>query len=378
MTASIDIWHYFQDSPQTKQLFAAWTAEFNAKYPNVKVNFVYVPYDQMNNKLLLSGQQGSGPDGALYDPSNAAALMSAKAIVDMAPYVNNWSDLSQIAKSAVWKSGDQVLSIQGYVNLLGFYYNKDVLTKAGVKPATTVAELQAQLPKLKAVGVNALDIPGKPTADGEFGAFPWFLGEGVNYTNLSSPVTTTVLARTAQWVKDGYVPKDAAVWGPTEAFADWIKGNAAYCQCGNWELGTAKTDAKFAYGVVAQPAGAAGSHVVGGGEGASIGSAAKNPALVAEFFKLTVLSKAGQLAFLTINGGLPTRLDAGKDPSVTSNALLAPFAGEVANTGSRPSSPKISRAMIAMGTAWSAALSGQQSPSGAAQTLASSVAQIMN
>ena len=373
ITATIKIWHYFQASARTTEVLDGWSGEFKKSYPNVKVDWVYVAYDQMTNKLLLSGQQGNGPDGVLYDPANAAALATAKAIVDMTPYVSGWSDLPQFPKSVIWNVDGKTYSMQGYVNLLGFYYNKAILDKAGLQPAKTVAELESQMPKIKGAGATALNMPGKPSADGEFGAYPWFLGDGVDYSGFDSAAAKTVFSRSASWVKQGYVPADVVSWGPTEAFADWVKGKTAYCQCGNWELGLAKTTAKFPYGVVQQPAGSAGTHVVGGGEGVSIGSSAKNPELIAEFFKSTVLSKDGELMNFKVLGGLPTRADAASDPLISGEPLIKPFADAVATTGSRPASAKIGQAMVAMGAAWSSALSGQSSPDSAATSLAAKI-----
>ena len=70
-------------------------------------------------------------------------------------------------------------------------------------------------------------------------------------------------------------------------------------------------------------------------------------------------------------GSIPSRIDAAADPSVSGNELLAPFAQTIAERGHTYPDPivppdAVGDIQLAIGQAWSAAISGQLTPADAA------------
>ncbi len=41
------------------------------------------------------------------------------------------------------------MGVQGFVNLIGLWYNKDILDELGIQPPTTFDELEADMAKAK-------------------------------------------------------------------------------------------------------------------------------------------------------------------------------------------------------------------------------------
>jgi ABC-type glycerol-3-phosphate transport system substrate-binding protein len=363
--ATVTIWSYSAEN--SGKWIDNELARFKTEYPNVKVNWTYVPGDTMVAKLLGTGVAGGAPDGIFYNPSDAAQLFQAGVVGDMTPYWNTFADRSQFPDSVVWRVGSKVLSVQGYTNSTALWYNKTILDKLGLQPPTTVAELDTDLKAIHKAGYGGLTMCATPTAESEFQIFPWLLGEGMNYGSWDQTKLTTVFGQLNSWIKAGYIPRDITSWNQADAFNKFSSGRYAFTQNGNWQLSAAKTALKFQWGVVPLPAGSAGSHSVGGGEGFSIGAKTTHGALVWQFFKEALLTKDSELGFLKDFGVIPVRADAAADPELSADPNLATFAQVVKGAVSRPSSPKISGYLIDVGKIWNALAGGQITPQQAAQ-----------
>jgi len=363
-TATLNIWGYVD------QKITPWigreTTAFKNEYPNVTVNYTYVPYDQMAAKVLGTAVAGGGPDGIFYNPSDAAQLSQSGVLADMTPYLSAFPDASQIPSSVVWKDQEKIVSIQGYVNTTALFYNKTILDKLGLTPPQTVAQLDSDLKAVAAAGYGGMTMCAAPTAESEFQIFPWMLGEGQNYGSFTTSGVSAVFSQFSSWIHAGYIPKDVVNWTQGDAWDKFSAGQYAFTQNGNWLLGRA-AKLPFEWGVVPIPAGSAGSHSVGGGEGFSIGAKSSNPALTWQFLQEALLSKTGELSILKDAGSLPVRADAATAPELKSDPALAVFADIVKNMIARPGTPKISGDLVAMGKIWNSVAAGIDSPDVGAQ-----------
>lgn len=371
-TATINIWTYLV--PSSTQFLADGQKALAKEFPKVKVNVTYVPYDQMASKLLGTAATGGGPDGVIFDPTSAITLSQAGVLGDMSPFWSKFADASQFPASAVWKDGSKVISAQGYSNTTGLYYNQAILDAVGVKPPTTTAELGDDLKKVTAAGYKGLALTAVPTAESEFVIMPWMFGEGQNYGKWTKSGVTSVFSRFSDWIAKGYIPKDVVGWGSADAFTNFSSGQYAFTQNGNWQLGLAKK-LTFPWGVAPIPAGAAGSHSLGGGEGASIGAKTKNAALVWEYFKLSLFTKSAQVSILGQTGSIPVRADTATASEITASPVLTSFSKIVAGTMTRPNTPKIGTDEVAMGKIWNSVAGGVTTPSDAADQV---IAQLNN
>lgn len=364
--ATVTIWSYVEakTSPWVGRAINALKAEF----PNVKLTYTFVPYANMAAKLLGTAVSGGGPDGIFYNPSDAAKISQAGVLADMTSLFDAFPDKAQIPKSVVWRDQDKVISVQGYVNTTALYYNKTILDSLGLKPPTTVDELGDQLGKVKAAGKSGLTMCATPTAESEFQIFCWMLGDGLNYDSWDKPKLDALFGRFDQWIKSGYIPRDVTSWTQGDAWNKFGGGQYAFTQNGNWLLGDAKK-IKFDWGVVPIPAGSAGSHSIGGGEGFSLGAKTTNAALTWRFFELALLTADAEKKRLQEAGSIPVRADAAQDPIIKEDPNLATFAQVVADLGTRPSTPKISDYLVETGKIWNALAGGQISPSEASDRL---------
>jgi multiple sugar transport system substrate-binding protein len=362
-TATINVWGYVsEDTPWIQESIDA----FNKNYPDATVVYTYYPFDQIAAKLLGTAVAGGGPDGLIYNPSDAAKLAESGVIGDMAPFWNEFADADKFPDSVVWKNADAVVSVQGYVNTTALFYNKDILDQLGIDPPTTVEELGDDLKLATDAGFGGMTMCANPTAESEFQIFPWLVSDGQNYGSYDAAGVSKVFGRFADWIDAGYIPRDIVGWTQGDAMDKFSGGNYAFVQGGNWTLSGDKAFT-FNWGVAPLPAGSAGSFSVGGGEGISIGANSKEAALTWEYFKSSLLDKDFELSLLQEQGNIPVRADAANAPAISSDPNLKVFAQVVADMKNRPSTAKMSDYLLAMGKVWNAVASGLTSPDDAAQ-----------
>lgn len=369
---TLTVWHYFSDENQVA-LMDAYADMFEAAKPGVTVENVFVPYDQMNSKLVSAAGSQTGPDIAVFNGAEAATVALGGALAPLDGYLDSYADIDQLPESVIHTIDGSRYAVQGYVNLLGLWYNADILDEIGVEPPTTLDELEAAMAAAKEAGYAGITLSGLPNSQGEWQAYPWLTAAGFDYENLDGDALAAGLARVRGWVENGWLTQEAVNWDQTVPFQTFAAGGVAFAENGNWQMGTAAADAQFEYGVVPLPLGADGG-VYLGGEGEGIGAFSKNPDLAWEYLTSTYLSVEGQVKAAELVGSIPSRLDAAQDELVTGNPLLDPFAATIAQYGANYPASVIPPAAVAdvqlnVGQAWSAVLGGQTSPEQAAATL---------
>ncbi|MET9081265.1 extracellular solute-binding protein [Streptomyces sp. NPDC004237] len=207
----------------------------------------------LGNKALLAAQQGNAPDVMLVDNPVVSTLVEAGIL-------NRTSDLG-LDTSSIQQNIIGAGTIDGAAygvpigaNTLALYYNKKVLSAAGVDPAsiTDWASLTAALKKVKAAGKKGITFSAINTEEGSFQFLPWFWGAGGDLTRLDSAKGVAALTLWKQWVDAGYAPKDVLQNTQTTSWQEFATGDYAFSENGTWQLGNADK-AGFPYGVVNIP-----------------------------------------------------------------------------------------------------------------------------
>ena len=295
-SSTLTVWHYFSDANQVK-LMDQFAAKFEAANKGVTVKNVFVPYDQMDSKLISAAGAKTGPDVVVFNGADAATIALGGAL---APIDKQWSafpDAKQFPNSVVHKIDGKTYAVQGYVNLLGLWYNADILKQIGVKPPTTLDELETDMAAAKAAGFQGITLCGLPQSQGEWQAYPWLSASGFNYAKPNAKALEKGLTRVRSWVEKGWLSQESVTWDQTVPFQQFAAGKVAFAENGNWQTGTAKSDAKFSYGVVPLPLGK-GGQVYLGGEGEGIGAFSKSPNLAWKYLSETYFDKSGQILLL--------------------------------------------------------------------------------
>ena len=225
----------------------------------VKVKRTGMDTTDLGNKALLAAQQGNAPDVMLVDNPVVSTLVEAGIL-------NKTSDLGLDTKS-IQKNilGAGVIDNAPYgvpigANTLALYYNKKILSAAGVDAASIKDwnSLTAALKKVKSAGKKGITFSAINTEEGSFQFLPWFWGAGGDLTKLNSAKGVAALSLWKQWVDAGYAPKDVLQNTQTTSWQEFATGDYAFSENGTWQLGNADK-AGFEYGVINIPGQSGGS-----------------------------------------------------------------------------------------------------------------------
>jgi multiple sugar transport system substrate-binding protein len=369
---TVVVWHYFSDENQVK-VMTDYKELFESNNDGITVENVFVPYDQLNSKLLTAVGSGTGPDVVVFNGADASTLALGGALAPVTDQWDGFADKAQFPESVVHSLDGDVYAVQGYVNLLGLWYNKDILDEVGVEPPTTMDELNAALAAVTAAGKGGITLSGLPQSQGEWQAYPWLSSFGFNYDNPEAAPLEEAFSMIQSWTDSGALTREAVTWDQTVPFQTWAAGDIAFAQNGNWQLGTARSDANFNYGVVPLPVGASGQ-VYLGGEGQGVGAFSANPDLAWSYLEQTYFSQEGQAIALRDVGSIPSRLDAASVSGVTDDPILAAFALSLERNGAIYPARAVPAASVAdqqlvVGQMWSAVIGGQMTPAEAAAKL---------
>ncbi|WP_394365500.1 sugar ABC transporter substrate-binding protein [Streptomyces sasae] len=213
----------------------------------------------LGNKALLAAQQGNAPDVMLVDNPVVSTLVEAGILNKTSDLGLNTSSIQQNIIGAGTIDGASY-GVPIGANTLALYYNKKVLSAAGVDPASVKdwASLTAALKKVKAAGKKGITFSAINTEEGSFQFLPWFWGAGGDLTKLDSAKGVAALSLWKQWVDAGYAPKDVLQNTQTTSWQEFATGDYAFSENGTWQLGNADK-AGFPYGVVNIPGQSGGS-----------------------------------------------------------------------------------------------------------------------
>ncbi|MGJ9373844.1 ABC transporter substrate-binding protein [Nesterenkonia sp. CF4.4] len=366
---TVTVWHYFSDDNQV-ELMDQYKEKFESENEGVTVENTFVPYDQMNSNLLSATGSGEGPDVAVFNGADASTLALGGALAPMDEYWESFEDADQFSDAVLHVVDDETYAAQGYVNLLGLWYNADILAELGIEPPTTMDELEDALQQTVDAGNGGITLSGLPNSQGEWQAYPILSEAGFSYESPEEDALAEGLGRVRQWVEDGWLSQEAVNWDQTVPFQEFAAGNYTFALNGNWQQGTAESEADFEYGVVPFPVGEQGG-VYLGGEGQGIGANSDNPDLAWEYLQSTYYDQEAQLLAPELVGSLPSRADAAQDDVVATNELLEPFSESIETSGTRypveaVPAESVADLQVTMGQAWSAVIGDQTSPEDAA------------
>lgn len=166
---------------------------------------------------------------------------------------DNKLDVSAMEKNLLGagQSDGKTYGVPIGANTLALYYNKDLLTAAGVDPAAVKdwTSLTAALTKVKAKGKKGITFSAIGTEEGSFQFLPWFWGSGAQLTSLDSPQAVSALTLWTDWLRQGHAPNSVINNTQTTSWQEFATGNYAFAENGTWQLANAEK-LGFSYGTI--------------------------------------------------------------------------------------------------------------------------------
>lgn len=315
------------DPNQMKTAYAPAVAAFEKLHPNITVTLSQVPYGDYWPKLTTGFAAGTAPDVFVNLNNFVQQFAANNTMLDLAPYIKKDAvDLSVYSPSTIstFSKGTAQYALPWIVDTIGMYYNMDLLTKAGItaypKDLTWAPDGSGTLvPFLQKLTVDANGVTAdKPGFDPNhivqwgFGLSPdstqgmadeYMLSNGGGYQETpdgSPTINSAANVATYQFIWDlmykyHVSPPGATVVAPNGGAesGQFLSGQVALLQAGDWFLDPFFTGAKFKLGVGPLPSGPKGniSTINAGANSIFVGT--KHPQEAWEFVKF-ISSPAGQ------------------------------------------------------------------------------------
>lgn len=303
--------------------------QFQAKYPNITIDRHAQSFEdlQKTGRLVLTGPDAPDVIEANNSRSQMGSFVTAGQLTNLDPYAEayGWRDRypeSVLALSSYSTDGKafgsgSLFGLPQVGEVVGFYYNKAKLAALGLQVPTTWAELEAQLPKIKAAGETPLMLGNleKWPAIHVFGPIQGAHTPAEEITNLAlgNPggdwTDATNLAAATQlqdWVKAGYLNSDVNGAAYDDIVTKFGKGTGVYFLGGSWNTPPIEAALGDNAGFFAPPpADASAGPATTGGTSLpfAVTSASKNPDAAAAYIDFITSDEA--MKVIAAKGNLP-------------------------------------------------------------------------
>ena len=375
-------------------------AQFEAAHPGitVKLDPIDVAENDYYTKIdLMMGSGSTAPDVVYEDTFLINSDIKAGYLTPLDSYLAGWADWSQFpdtAKTAARGLDGKTYGVPMGTDTRALYYNKDLLSKAGITlpwQPKSWADVLAAAKAVKAAdpGVIPLNVyAGKPDGEGStMQGFEMLLYGTQDTLYDSSTKKWTAPSKgftdSLQFLKDAYgggltVPPQQELdpnIGNVVAGQLLPQGKLAIDLDGSWITSTwtpsgnkpwpawSSTLAEAA--MPTQNGGGKGTISMSGGWTLSITAKSKNKDLAAQFVQLA-LNKDNSASYDDADGQIAVRNDVASDPAYqNSNPTTAFFTGLVPVTQYRPAYAEYPKVSDAIQVAMEAVITGQSSPADA-------------
>jgi len=332
----------------------------------VKISREAVPGATLIQKVLQQASSKTLPDLLMLDNPDLQQIAQTGAL---APLSNFGINSDGFAKGVVDASTYQgkLYGLQPITNTIGLFYNKDILSKAGVTPPQTWAELRTAAKKLTSGSTYGLAFSAPANYEGSWQFLPFMWSNGGDEKNIATPQTEQALQL---WVDlmntDKSVSKSALNWTQADVNDQFKARKAAMMVNGPWQFPVLDADKSLHYAVVKIPAPAAGKPVVAplGGETWTVPQTGNKDRQAKAAKVVSCLNTdQNQLSLAQQNQTIPTKT-ALLSSFASSNPNMKGFTEQIPTARARTGElgPDWPKAATKIYTAFQAALTGQAPP----------------
>ncbi|MEU1022442.1 extracellular solute-binding protein [Streptomyces sp. NPDC005904] len=156
-------WWNIQTTQPSKTVWPERARAFEAEHPDVRVKLVTMENDAYKSKMTALTSSGKLPD--IYHTWGGGVLeqqVDAGLVEDLTPSIRPWADTLLSASLEPYRIGGKTYAVPFEIGAVGFWYNKALFTRAGIKtPPATWADFLDAVKKLKGAGITPIALAGK-------------------------------------------------------------------------------------------------------------------------------------------------------------------------------------------------------------------------
>jgi multiple sugar transport system substrate-binding protein len=188
---TVEVIHYFNVEGQLAAL-NEMQKEFETANPDIKLRFTFVPFGELVSRTLQMAAVRKPPAISAIDNPDVLRVAKAGILKDISADVAKikvWEDIYPGPKAAV-SDGSKVFGVPIGSNSLALYYNKKMLTEAGVtSPPKTWAELTETATKTTKSPVYGIAFSAVNDEQATWQWEPFLWSNGGSLTDLGGSAT---------------------------------------------------------------------------------------------------------------------------------------------------------------------------------------------
>lgn len=348
ISGTVTFWHAFSaDSPEVSTLEEIVIPSFVAQHPDVTIEAVPMPYDDMHQQLVTAVAGGALPDLVRSDIIWVPELADLGVLM---PLDEEMPDFAELA-GGVYEGPLAANLWQGHyyglplgTNTRVLLYNSDALAAAGFDaPPATFEDMREMAPAF--TGTDTYLFADNSTAG--WNVLPWIWSAGGELTDpdvtvasgyLDSPESVAGVELLVDLYQAGAIPEIILGGEGGTATSDGLQqGQYATILDGPWMFPIFEAQfPDFEFETAMVPAGPGGSISVVGGESIVLTRSSQNPEAAAEFMR-HLLSEESQRAFA--EAGQMSALVSLGDELAGIRPYYEPFVEQIATARARTVTP---------------------------------------
>ncbi|NJN43311.1 MAG: extracellular solute-binding protein [Anaerolineae bacterium] len=250
------------------EIFQKSFDKFQEMHPNVTIEVVAIPFEDMLRTFPLALDAGTGPDISMSLPLESTTFPAALAghLLDLGPIgaERGWWDQYDTKALDVNNRGlGGTFGVPYEWTVVGVYYNKGIFNDLGLQPPTSFEEFEGQLETILAAGITPISVGGK---DGWPLDHVWqqMVHTNVDYSVLRAledrdpnasyehPALIETAVKVLDWKRLGFLDPNLLSTGFTDANDLFISGQVAMNVGGTWVQNDFRS-APFEVGFFAMP-----------------------------------------------------------------------------------------------------------------------------
>ncbi|GIF16848.1 ABC transporter substrate-binding protein [Actinoplanes teichomyceticus] len=340
---SLTLWHY--EGP-TSAMGIAWNRAieiFKQKHPGVEVRFEEKSFEQIQQNAQMILNSDSAPDILEYNKGNATAGLLSKQglLTDLSDQVTRFgwdAKLSGSLQTTAKYDDDGIMGsgkfygVPNYGEYVMVYYNKAMFDRYQIAVPTTLDEFTAAMDTFVKNRVTPLAVGGAEYPAQQIfyelalsRADRAFVDDYQLYKNkvdFTGPVLSHGATTFADWVRKGYVGKDAAGIKAEDMGVSFEQGRFPILISGSWWYGRfAKEIKNFDWGTFLFPGNSL--HPGSSGNLWVVPEKSKAKSLAYDFIDITMSSEVQNL--LGNSGGVPVAADPAAITDAKNKELIENF-----------------------------------------------------
>ncbi|RKR76169.1 sugar ABC transporter substrate-binding protein [Frondihabitans australicus] len=206
-----------------------------AKQLGITLKINHVAGAGLISKVLQQASSKTLPDVLMLDNPDVQQIAESGALSPLSDYgLSAKGDVPAVEKANTYKG--KLYGLQPVTNSIALYYNKKLLSAAGITPPKTWDELRADAKKLTKGSTYGFAMSNINTYEGTWQFLPFMWGNGGDEKNIDTTATTEALQFDLSLQSDGSMSKSSVNWAQADVNNQFIAGKAAMMINGPWQL----------------------------------------------------------------------------------------------------------------------------------------------